>query len=101
VTIFRINGRSDDAAVDSEDRHWAAPEGRAHRLSSAILSEGEVFTMALMAAAGKFADMTSFDQLRVALKRLISDIENGKDPLDLDVYWEAYGGLKSGKGVSS
>ncbi len=30
---------------------------------STILSEGEVFTTALMAAAGKFADMTNFEQL--------------------------------------
>lgn len=68
------------------------------RLDSTILSEGEVFTTALMAAAGKFADMTSFDQLIPALNRLISDIESGKDPLALDTYWRVYGGIKSGKG---
>jgi hypothetical protein len=68
------------------------------RLDSTVLSEGEVFTTALMAAAGKYADMTSFEQLVPALKRLISDIESGKDPLALDTYWKVYGGLKSGKG---
>jgi hypothetical protein len=68
------------------------------RSSSTILSEGEVFTTALLAAAGKFADMTSFDQLMAALKRLVGDVEGGKDPLDLDTYWEVYGGIKSGKG---
>jgi hypothetical protein len=38
-------------------------------LDSMILSEGEVFTIALMAAARKFDDMTSFDQLQAALRR--------------------------------
>jgi len=65
---------------------------------STVLSEGEVFTTALMAAAGKFADMTNFDQLLAALKRLVADVETGKDPLDLDTYWSVYGNLKSGKG---
>jgi len=51
-----------------------------------------------MAAATKFADMTNFDQLLAALKRLVADVENGKDPLELDTYWEVYGGIKSGKG---
>jgi hypothetical protein len=68
------------------------------RLESTVLSEGEVFTTALMAAAGKFADMTNFEQLLAALKRLVADVETGKDPLDLDTYWEVYGGIKSGKG---
>jgi hypothetical protein len=70
------------------------------RLGSTVLSEGEVFTTALMAAAGKYADpeMTSFEQLVAALKRLVADIESGKDPLDLDTYWAVYGGIKSGKG---
>jgi hypothetical protein len=68
------------------------------RLDSTVLSEGEVFTTALMAAAGKYADMTSFDQLLAALKRLIADIESGKNPLVLDTYWEVYGGIKSGRG---
>jgi len=70
------------------------------RLESTVLSEGEVFTTALMAAAGKYADpeMTSFDQLQAALKRLVADIEGGKDPLDLENYWEVYGNIKSGKG---
>lgn len=68
------------------------------RLESKILSEGEVFTTALMAAAGKYADMTSFDSLVAALNRLIDDIKAGKDPLVLDIYWEVYGGLKSGRG---
>jgi hypothetical protein len=68
------------------------------RLESTILSEGEVFTTALMAAAAKFADMTSFDQLMAALKRLVAEIESGKNPLALDTYWEVYQGLKSGKG---
>jgi hypothetical protein len=68
------------------------------RLDSTVLSEGEVFTTALMAAAAKYADMTSFDQLVAALKRLIGDVESGKDPLALDIYWEVYGGIKSGKG---
>jgi hypothetical protein len=69
-----------------------------HRLESTILSEGEVFTTALMAAAGKFVHMTNFDQLIAALKRLVSDVDSGKDPLDLETYWEVYGGIKSGKG---
>jgi hypothetical protein len=69
-----------------------------NRLDSTVLSEGEVFSTALMAAAGKYADMTSFDQLLAALKRLVADIDSGKDPLALDTYWEVYGGLKSGKG---
>lgn len=68
------------------------------RLDSTVLSEGEVFSTALMAAAGKYADMTSFEQLLAALKRLIADIEGGKDALALDTYWEVYGGIKSGKG---
>lgn len=68
------------------------------RSDSTVLSEGEVFTTALLAAAAKFADMTNFDQLLAALKRLVSDVENGKDPLALDTYWEVYGGIKSGKG---
>ena len=68
------------------------------RLDSTILSEGEVFSTALMAAAAKYADMTSFDQLIAALKRLVSDVESGKDPLALKNYWEVYGGIKSGKG---
>jgi hypothetical protein len=69
-----------------------------NRLESTILSEGEVFSTALMAAAGKYTEMTSFDQLRAALKRLVSDVENGKDPLALETYWRVYSGLKSGKG---
>ena len=68
------------------------------RLDSTILSEGEVFTTALMAASGKYAEMTSFEQLMAALKRLIADVESGKDPLALDTYWDVYGGIKSGKG---
>jgi len=68
------------------------------RLDSTVLSEGEVFTTALMAAAAKYADMTSFGQLMEALKRLVSDVESGKDPLALKTYWEVYGGIKSGKG---
>jgi hypothetical protein len=68
------------------------------RLDSTVLSEGEVFTTALMAAAGKFAEMTSFEQLTAALNRLVADIESGKDPLDLDNYWEVYGNIKSGRG---
>jgi hypothetical protein len=48
---------------------------------STILSEGEVFTTALMAASGKFADMTNFEQLLAALKRLVSDVESGKGPV--------------------
>ena len=69
-----------------------------NRLDSTVLSEGEVFTTALMAAAGKYADMTSFEQLLAALKRLVADVEGGKDPLELDTYWEVYGNIKSGKG---
>lgn len=65
---------------------------------STVLSDGEVFTTALLAAAGKFADMTSFDQLKAAMNRLVADVEGGKDPLDLEQYWEVYGGIKSGKG---
>src|SRR5262249_50794471 len=65
------------------------------RLESTILSEGEVFTTALMAAAGKFVEMTSFEQLMAALKRLVADVEGGKDPLALDTYWEVYQGLKA------
>ena len=51
-----------------------------------------------MAAGGKFADMTNFEQLLAALKRLVADVESGKDPLALDAYWEVYTGIKSGKG---
>jgi hypothetical protein len=65
---------------------------------STILSEGEVFTTALMAAAGKYADMTSFNQLSAALKRLVADVEAGKDPIAIDTYWDVYRGLKAGKG---
>ena len=38
------------------------------RLESTVLSEGEVFTTALMAAAGKYADpqLTNFEQLQAA-----------------------------------
>jgi hypothetical protein len=68
------------------------------RLDSTILSEGEVFSTALMAAAGKYAEMTSFGQVLEALKRLVSDIEMGKDPLAIETYWEVYGNIKSGKG---
>lgn len=68
------------------------------KLDSTVLSEGEVFTTALMAAAGKYVEMKNFEALEVDLKRLISDIEGGKDPLDLETYWEVYGGIKSGKG---
>jgi hypothetical protein len=32
--------------------------------------------------------MTSFGQLLEALKRLVSDIEMGKDPLAIETYWE-------------
>lgn len=67
-------------------------------LDSTILSEGEVFTTALLAAAGKFSDLTSFDQLEAALKRLVNDVKSGKDPLDLEKYWEVYGNIRSGKG---
>lgn len=65
---------------------------------STILSEGEVFMTALMAAAGKYADMTSFDQLLAALKRLVADVKTGKDPLALNAYGEVYRDLKSGRG---
>ncbi len=68
------------------------------RSESTILSEGEVFMTALMAAAGKYADMTSFDQLLAALKRLVADVETGKDPLALNAYGEVYRDLKSGRG---
>jgi len=65
--------------------------GRLHnavlnRLDSTVLSDGEVFRTALMAAAAKYADMTSFGQLKEALKRLVGDIEGGKDPLVLKTY---------------
>jgi hypothetical protein len=69
-----------------------------NKLESTVLSEGEVFTTALMAAAGKYVDLTSYDQLQAALKRLVMDIEAGRDPLDLETYWEVYGSIKSGKG---
>jgi hypothetical protein len=65
---------------------------------STVLSEGEVFTTALMAAAGKYVEMTDFPSLVVALRRLVSDIEADKDPLDLDTYTNVYRSLKSGKG---
>jgi len=65
---------------------------------STVLSEGEVFTTALMAAAGKYADMTSFEQLIAALNRLVADVESDRDPLALDTYWEVYRGIKAGKG---
>ena len=32
-----------------------------------------------MAAAGKFAEMTSFEQLMAALNRLVADVESGKE----------------------
>jgi hypothetical protein len=69
-----------------------------NRLESTVLSEGEVFTTALMAAAGRYDDMTSFEQLLAAMKRLVSDIESGRDPLALETYWQVYGAIKSGKG---
>jgi len=69
-----------------------------NRLDSTVLSEGEVFTTALMAAAAKYVEMTSFEQLLAALNRLVADVEGGKDPLALDTYWEVYSGMKSGKG---
>ena len=28
----------------------------------------------------------------------MSDVENGKDPMALETYWEVYGKIKSGKG---
>jgi hypothetical protein len=65
---------------------------------STVLSEGEVFTTALLAAAAKYADMTSFEQLLPAMKRLVADVEAGKDPMALETYWEVYGKIKSGKG---
>lgn len=63
-----------------------------------VLSEGEVFTTALMAAAGEYAEQTSFGQLQEALKRLIADVASGRDPLRLDAYAEVYGDLTSGRG---
>ncbi len=57
-----------------------------------------MFTTALMAAAGKYVEMKNFEALQVELERLISDIESGKDPLDLETYWEVYQSIKSGKG---
>jgi len=68
------------------------------RLESTILSEGEVFMTALMAAAGKYADMTNSKRLSAALEQLVADIETGKDPLALDAYGEVYRSLKSGRG---
>jgi hypothetical protein len=69
-----------------------------NRLDSTVLSEGEVFSTALMAAAGKYADMTSFDRLTVALRDLVAAVDSGKDPLAIKTYWDVYGNLKSGKG---
>jgi hypothetical protein len=63
-----------------------------------VLSEGEVFTTALMAAAGEYAEQTSFGQLQEALKRLIADVTTGRDPLRLDVYTTVYGAITSGRG---
>jgi hypothetical protein len=40
------------------------------------LQKAVLFTTALMVAAGKFADMTSFEQLMAALKPLVGDIES-------------------------
>lgn len=71
------------------------------RLDSTILSEGEVFTTALMAAAGKYADLTSFEQLIAALNRLVADVESGRDPLAIDDYLEVYRKLQSGRGHNS
>ena len=68
------------------------------RLDSTVLSEGEVFTTALMAAAGKYVDMTSFEQLLAALKRLLTDVESGKDVLALEDYGMVYAAIKSGRG---
>ena len=42
--------------------------------------------------------MTSFEQLMAALKRLVADVESGKDPLVLETYWKVYESIKSGKG---
>jgi hypothetical protein len=68
------------------------------RLETTVLSDGEVFTTALMAAAGKYAEMTDFKQLMAALNRLVSDIEIGKDTLALETYWDVYSHIKSGRG---
>jgi hypothetical protein len=68
------------------------------KLESTILSEGEVFITALMAAAGKFADLTSFDKLIVALNKLVAELESGKDLVLLDDYLRVYSNIKSGKG---
>ncbi len=77
--------------------------GRLHQamvgeLESPILSDGEVFITALMAAAGKFVEMTSHKQLTASLENLTEKIEAGADPIDLETYWDIYQGLKSGKG---
>jgi len=65
---------------------------------SPIFSDGEVFTTAMMAAAGEYAESTSFGQLQEALKRLIADVTNGRDPLRLNAYSEMYSGITSGRG---
>jgi len=67
-------------------------------LESPIMSDGEVFLTALMAAAGKYAEMTSQKQMIAALENLVERVESGADPLDLDTYWDVYQQLKSGKG---
>jgi hypothetical protein len=67
-------------------------------LESTVLSEGEVFVTALMAAAAKKADMSSFEELLASLKRLVNDVEAGKDPMAIDTYWEVYRNIKAGKG---
>jgi hypothetical protein len=77
--------------------------GRLHeavlnKLGSPILSDGELFTTALMAAAAKYAQLTSFKQLMAALDRLATEIEGGKDVLVLDKYQQVYSGIKSGRG---
>ena len=75
------------------------------RLDSTVLSDGEVFTTALMAGAGKYADpeMTSFDQLRRRTQAL-GDDRKGKDPLDLDTIGRstaASNPARAGKSVRS
>lgn len=85
-------------AMTNDEKRLSSVTAVLKQLDSTVLSEGKVFTTALMAAAAKYADMTSFGQLIEALKRLVADVENGKDPLALKTYWDVYGGIKSGKG---
>ena len=47
---------------------------------------------------GALGEYVNHKQLIAAMERLIEDIESGRDPIDLETYWDVYQELKSGKG---